>query len=41
VHEPLKILSLRLRKEQRMQDQALIFLAHVEHTAPGPGHMQR
>jgi len=41
VHEPLKILSLCLRKEQRIQDQALVFLPHVVHTAPRPGHMQR
>ena len=34
VHEPLKILSLRLRKEQRIQDQALILYAHVIHPAP-------
>ena len=34
MHEPLEILSLCLRKEQRIQDQALIFLAHVAHTAP-------
>jgi len=41
VHEPFEIFSLCLRKEQRIQDQALIFLAHVVHTAPRPGHMQR
>jgi hypothetical protein len=34
VHEPLKILSLRLRKEQRIQDKALILLTHVVHPAP-------
>jgi len=41
VHEPLKILSLRLRKEQRVQDKALIFLPHVVHAPTRPGHMQR
>jgi hypothetical protein len=41
VHEPLAILSLCLRKEQRILDHALIFLAHVAHTAARPGHMQR
>jgi len=29
VHEPLKILSLRLRKEQSVQDQALVLLTYV------------
>src|SRR5271165_4420377 len=41
VHEPLKILSLRLRKEQRIQDQALILLTYVVHAPTRPGHMHR
>jgi len=34
VHEPFKIFSLCLRKKQRIQDQALIFLAYVVYAAP-------
>ena len=41
VHEPLKVLSLRLCKEQRVQDEALVILTHVVHAPTRPGHMQR
>jgi hypothetical protein len=41
VDEPLKILPRCLRKKQRIQDQALILLAHVVDPAPGPCHVQR
>jgi hypothetical protein len=41
VHEPLEILALRLRKEQRVQDEALVLLSDVVHTSSRPGHVQR
>src|ERR1700689_4226829 len=36
VQEPLKILALCLRKEQRIQDKTLVLLTHVIHAPPRP-----
>jgi hypothetical protein len=33
VYEPLKILTLRLGKEQRVQDETLVILSDVVHTS--------
>jgi len=41
VQQLLQILSLRLRQQQGIQDEALAAITHVIHTAAGPGHVQR